>query len=130
MFGEELMLGQIEMSVDDKGRIIIPASTKREVGEKLILIYDEVLNVYEVYSLNKLSEKFQTLNNLILNAKNKREENIYKKRLYQFSKSILRSQKIDLQVRISMGKEFKEIKKVLCIGAYDHLIIEPVKNRK
>lgn len=130
MFGEELMLGQIEMSIDYKGRVIIPVSTKREVGEKLILIHDESLDIYEIYSLSKLTEKFEKLNNLILDAKNKKEENMYKKKLYQFSKSILRSQKIDLQGRISMGKEFKDIKKVLCIGAYDHLIIEPVKNKK
>lgn len=130
MFGEELILGQTEMSVDDKSRVVIPASTKREVGEKLILIYDESLEIYEIYSINKLREKFEKINTLIIESKNKNEEIQYKKKLCELSKSVLKIQKVDTQGRITIGKNFEGVKKVLCIGAYDHLIIEPVKLKK
>ena len=130
MFGEKPMFGQSELTLGDKGRIFIPASTKRESGEELVLLYNEELNVYEIYSVNKLNEKFEELNNLILNSKNKKEREFYEKRFYMLSKSILKSEKVDSQGRISTGKIFEGEEKLLCTGAYDRLFIEPIKIKK
>ena len=46
MFGENAILGHNEVSIDEKHRIIIPTSTGREQGEKLILIYDKDIELY------------------------------------------------------------------------------------
>lgn len=130
MFGEESLLGQNELKIDTKGRIFIPIETKREVGERLVLLYDEDLNIYKIYSYKKLEEKLKELNKMILNAKNKTDEIYYKKKLYEISKSILKCSKVDSQGRIIIGKIFDEQNKVLSIGCEDHLVIEKVKTKK
>lgn len=127
MFGEKSILGQTELNVDNKGRIFIPANTKREAGEELVLIYNEDLNIYEIYSITKLEERFEELNKLLLKSENKTQEIFYKKKIYELSKSILRSEKVDSQGRILTGKVFENYDKILGVGAYDHLIIEPKK---
>lgn len=130
MFGEKPIFGQSELKIDSKGRIFIPANTKREIGEELVLIFNSNLHVYEIYSVDKLKDRFELMNSLILNSKTKKDKNFYEKMMCEFSKSILRSEKIDTQGRFSTGKNFEGYEKVLSTGAYDHLIIDPIKNRK
>ena len=124
MFGENAILGHNEVSIDEKHRIIIPTSTGREQGEKLILIYDKDIELYKVYSIKKADQEFKMLNNKIRESISIREENQYKKKLLEFSKSILRCSKVDAQGRIYLTDNFKKSTKVNCIGAYDHLILE------
>lgn len=130
MFGEKPIFGQTELTIDNKGRIYIPTNTKREPGEELLLIYNSISNFYEIYGISKLTEKFEELNKLMMTSKNKTERTFYEKRLYELSKSILRSEKVDCNGRILTGKTFEGQEKVLSTGAYDHLIIELVKNKK
>ena len=127
MFGEKPMFGQNEITVDSKGRIFIPASTKRESGEELVLIDNKDLGVYEIYSTLKLKERFETINKLIIESKTKKEKLFYERMLCEISKSILRSEKVDSQGRILTGKTFEDCDKVLSTGAYDHLIIDKIK---
>ena len=130
MFGEEALLGQAELAIDNKGRFFIPATTKREKGEDLVLLYNPDLKVYEIYSIKRINEMFEELKEKLLNSKNKTEEINYRKRAYQLSKSILRCEKVDNQGRILTGKIFEGQEKLLSTGAYDHLIIEPIKSKK
>jgi len=130
MFGEKAIFGQSELTPDNKGRIFIPVYTQREAGEELVLLYNAELKLYEIYSVSKLEEKFKKLNDLMLNSKNKNEKQFYEKRLYELSKSILRSEKIDSQGRFLTGKVFEGEEKLLSTGAYDHLLIEPIKIKK
>lgn len=130
MFGEKPIFGQNELTVDPKGRIFIPANTKREPGEELVLIDNKDLGVYEIYSVDKLKERFEQLNTLISSSTTKKEKNFYSRMLCELSKSILRSEKVDSQGRFLTGKTFEDCEKVLSTGAYDHLIIDKVKNKK
>lgn len=130
MFGENPMFGQNEIKVDPKGRIFIPTSTKREPGEELVLIHNENLGVYEIYSVLKLKERFEEINKLILESTTKKEKLFYERMLCEISKSILRSEKVDSQGRFLTGKTFEGCEKVLSTGAYDHLIIDKVKIKK
>ncbi|MBR6690475.1 MAG: hypothetical protein IKL65_04015 [Bacilli bacterium] len=130
MFGEKPMFGQNEIKVDEKGRIFIPAYTKREPGEELVLMYNENLKLHEIYSVQKLDDRFKKLSDLIDKSITKKEKNFYEKMLLELSKSILRSETIDCQGRFLTGKVFEGQEKVLCTGAHDHLIIEPVKSKK
>lgn len=127
MFGDKPIFGQNELTVDSKGRIFIPASTKREPGEELVLIDNKDLGVYEIYSTLKLKERFETINKLIIESKTKKEKLFYERMLCEISKSILRSEKVDCQGRFLTGKTFEDCDKVLSTGAYDHLIIDKIK---
>lgn len=129
MFGEEYLFGQDILNIDDKNRIFIPSYTKRETGEKLVLMYDTDLELYHLYNSLKIEEIFEELNKKLLGAKTKQEEIMYKRKIYEMSKSILKSSKIDSHGRLLIGKIFEE-EKVLSIGAHDHLILKPIKNKK
>ena len=129
MFGEKAMFGQTETSRDEKGRIFIPAYTNREKGDELVLIYDEMLKVHEIYSEEALKERFNEIEKNILNAKNQKEVIFYKKMLYKLIKSILKKSTVDSQGRISIGKIFEGEERLLTTGAYNRLIIEPIKKK-
>ena len=130
MFGDKPMFGQTKLSIDDKNRIIIPVSTNREPGEELLVIDNKELKIYEIYSVKRLEERYKELDDLILNSKTKKEKIFYEKRLLELSKSILRSSIVESKGRIALGKKFEEYKEVLCTGANDRLIIEPIKINK
>lgn len=130
MFGEEPILGQNELTLDKKGRIFIPAHTKREQGDNLVLVYNKDLDVHEIYNSEKFSEILEFLNNKILNAQTKEEKIYYLKELSEASKSVLRSSKVDAQGRFLTGNVFEGEDKLLSIGCNDHLIIEKTKTKK
>lgn len=76
MFGEDIILGYKEASVDNKGRIILPKFTGAETGEKIAIVDNgpRSLKLYAVLSMKKTIdalnkncspdefEKLQTLN--------------------------------------------------------------------
>lgn len=129
MFGDQPILGQTELKIDEKGRVLIPSSTKREVGEELVVLNNRNLNLYEIYSAARLKEKIEELNSKIDKSENDFKKIHYEKLLYQLCKSVLKSGKVDSQGRFLIGKIFEDENKVLSIGAYDHLIIEPIKSK-
>jgi len=130
MFGEKPLFGQNELTVCEKGRIYIPTYTKREPGEELVLLYNSDLKLHEIYSSKLLEKKFETLNKKCADAKNTLEKVFYEKRLLELSKSILRSEKVDSNGRFLIGKIFEGEEKILSTGAFDHLILEPIKSKK
>lgn len=127
MFGEESMYGQKEVSIDEKGRMLLPAYTKREKGDKLFLIYDEDICLYQIFNFSTYDDIVNKLQNNYLNANNKMDEIYYKKRICEVSKSIISSLKVDSQGRVKIGKIYGQ-NKVLCIGSCDHVILHPTKN--
>lgn len=129
MFGEKPMFGQAEVSIDNKGRIFLPTFTSREEGDQVVLVFNDILGVHEIYSVSALEEKFKQIEEQIVKATTKKEEIFYKKRLYQLSKSVLRSVKVDSQGRVLVGKTFEGEDKLLTTGAYDRIMIEPIKKK-
>ena len=130
MFGDKPIFGQTILNIDSKNRIIVPIYTNREYGEELLLLYNKDFDIYEIYSTKRLEERYIHLNYLVLNATNKKEKNFYEKRLLELSKSILKSIKVEVNGKIALGKYFEGQKELLCTGANDHLIIEPVNHKK
>lgn len=130
MFGEESIYGQSEVTLDDKGRIILPTDTKREKGDSLVLARDNDTLQYEICSYQMFDKIINELRNKVLNSTNKIDEIYYKKRIYEISKSIVKKLKVDSQGRVNIGKIYGEIDKILCIGACDRLILEPVDEKK
>lgn len=129
MFGDKAIFGQAETSRDEKGRIFIPAFTNREKGDELVLIYDDMLKVHEIYSETALKQRFDELEQKILDSKTQKEVIFYKKMLYQLSKSILKKSIVDSQGRMSIGKTFEGEERLSTTGAYNRLIIEPIKKK-
>lgn len=129
MFGEATILGHNELTIDSKGRAFIPAETKREAGEELVLLYDEELEIYKVYSIHEIEKVLEKLNKKLLNSKSSLEALHLKKRIYEISKSVLRRSKIDSQGRMNFGTIFENYEKVLSIGCYNHLVIKPIEKK-
>ena len=127
MFGDIPIIGKNEVNVDSKGRIFIPAYTKREKGETLVLCKDNDLNIHVIYSSKRIEESLEKIDKKIENAKTDKERVKYKKAKYEILKSIIKTANVDSQGRMLIGLEFKEYEKVLTIGNYDSLIIEPIK---
>jgi len=124
MFGEEKILGQIEATIDDKNRLILPIFTKREKDDNLVLIEDKDFNIFRIYTFEQISKIFEKINDNLLKATTEKEIKKYKKQTYNLSKSILKSSKVDKLGRVAVGETFSEIDKVNVIGAYDHVILE------
>lgn len=124
MFGEENMYGQSEQIVDSKQRIFLPVSTKREEGDNLALIQDQDFDVYRIYKTQRVDELFDKISEKLSNSKTEAEIRKYKKEIYDLSKTILKTLKVDKMGRVSLGESFVGISKVNIIGARDHLILE------
>ena len=123
MFGEEKFFGKSEHIIDDKTRLSLPTSTKRETGEKILIIKDNDLDIFKLYNVEEISKLFDKINEKILNAKTKEEAIINKKKILELSEKIIRSSKVDTLGRIVLGKNFKGTEKVELIGANNHLIL-------
>lgn len=61
MFGDNQILGQKLVSVDLKGRIILPKFTYADVGDKLEIVIDNN-NILRLYNLKMLIERINRLN--------------------------------------------------------------------
>lgn len=121
MFADEMMVNQAETRTDEKGRLIIPVWTNREPSENLILLKDEELNIYRLYSPKTIKTFFEKINLKIDESTTPEQELFYKKKLLNFSKSIIKNNKIDDFGRMSTGLIKKKIN---LVGAGDHLILE------
>lgn len=124
MFGEERMFGQSEQIIDKKTRLVLPSYTKREEGEKLLLIEDKELNIYRIFRKEIISGVFDINNEKLLNVKKSSEILKIKKELLKLSKMVLKSLEVDKNGRVILGETFKNIEKVNVIGASDHIILE------
>ena len=124
MFGEERMFGQSEQIIDKKTRLVLPSYTKREEGEKLLLIEDKELNIYRIFRKEVISGVFDINNEKLLNVKKSSEILKIKKELLKLSKMVLKSLEVDKNGRVILGETFKNIEKVNVIGASDHIILE------
>ena len=125
-----MLVGQFEVTVDDKHRIILPAKTNSEKDDCLVLMYDDMIECYRIYNKTTIEKRFKELDQLILSSKSKKEERRYKIMSLEFSKSILRDFVVDSQRRIALGSEFEYKEKLSLIGGNDHLILERRRTEK
>lgn len=62
MFGEKLIFGQKEVSIDDKGRITLPAFTHAEPKDEVSFVYPETGDYVRIF----LYHKIETLMNIMI----------------------------------------------------------------
>lgn len=127
MFEDKQLYGKDELKIDTKGRIFLPKYTKREPGDELVIVYNKEISKYEIYSIKRYNEIMETLKKYSLKTVNKLEKLRYEKRIYEMCKSILKQVTVGTQNRIQIGKIYPNMQRILCIGAYDHLILEPIE---
>ena len=124
-----MILGHYEVSTDDKCRIFVPANVGSEKNDILALMFDEELGCHKLYHANTIKSYFDSLDNLMSNAKSDEELKKYMLWSYKLSKSILKECVVDGQRRIFLGNIFTPNEQLLLMGANNHLILERKKNK-
>lgn len=106
MFGDELILGKGTVKIDNKGRMFIPAHTKVEENDKIILEKSSKdndvalkLHVYQKYF--DILERFKQLRD---NATSIEEFNRYEKEIEEISVKLHAIVTVDKQHRIIVPK--------------------------
>lgn len=127
MFGEKSIYGQSSVKIDNKGRMFLPAFTKREIGDNLVLIRDNDISRYKICSSNRLDEIIKELRQKKLAALTEIEKENYSKAELLLIKSFIKNLKVDNQKRVNTGKIFEGIDRILCIGDFDSIILEPIE---
>jgi len=106
MFGDELILGQGTVKLDSKGRMFIPAHTKVEENDRIILEKttkdDEVaLKLHVSQKYFEILERFKQLRD---NATSIEEFNRYEKEIEEISIKLYAIVTVDKQHRIIVPK--------------------------
>ena len=61
--GDNMLIGEYHHNIDEKGRLIIPAKFRNELGDKFVITkgLDKCLFIYSLTEWNKLIEKLSAL---------------------------------------------------------------------
>ena len=111
--------GEFQHSLDEKGRLILPALFRDSLGSKYMLSkgMEKIVCVYPMDTWAKLEEKLNALNSF--NMKNQK----FKRRFFSGSREC----EIDRQGRTLINQEFRSYgnltRDVYIVGAGDHLEI-------
>lgn len=124
MFGDETLIGLSKVNVDCKGRMFLPAKTKREKGDKLVLVYDKDIDKYIIYKLEDIESSLKFFSEKINKESSALKIVEWKKRELEFSRSILKNLTVDAQGRIQLMEPLTNYKSLILVGCRDHLIIE------
>ena len=130
MFGDRTLLGTYEVSVDSKNRIILPAKTGREVGEELVLAYDEDLKKYFIYKLSDVEDKIKYYEDIIEITSSEEEIVKLKSKEYEYAKRLKDILTVEKQGRIKLNSDLGKYKKLILIGCGNNIYIEPGNEKK
>jgi DNA-binding transcriptional regulator/RsmH inhibitor MraZ len=123
MFGEEMLIGHNDVLVDNKNRIFLPTYTKREKDDEVLLMYDQDIDRYLLFSKKVIEKKISKLETLIATAKTEQERKECKLLLYTFYEGIIKRCRVDASGRISLGETFNVGDTLTIVGANDHLVL-------
>ena len=123
MFGDNLLVGVHQYKIDSKGRMFLPASTGREYGEKVYLVYDNELETYAIYPDKVLREMMKKYDDQIPKSSSTAELKFNKEKLEEFSRNVLGSFAVDTQGRICFGNKLDYEGQIDIVGAYNRLIL-------
>ena len=130
MFGDKTLIGQFDVSTDDKGRMFIPSKFNSEVGDNLVLMYDDAIDAYKLYNIKTFEDKIKYLLNLVEESKTESEKRERSILLQKFWKQVLLECSADKQRRISLSQVFEKHEELFLCGAGDHVIIERKNHKK
>lgn len=124
-----LFVGQSTTRIDSKNRLFIPSSIGTMKLDSYVIVFDEEMDCFKLYSVEEMKIELERLKELINNAKTVKEKRFHKNNFYTFCKSILKESKTDKQGRITLPQVYESGTELLVFGAGDHLVVEP-KNKK
>lgn len=107
MFGDKLIIGSKECSIDSKRRFFIPKSVCAEANDELVfcITQEDNLVVYNITSLNKTIESYESK---IKDSENLEFIKAMKEEMEKVYASCLCSSKVDKQGRVIISQEVCE----------------------
>lgn len=121
MFGQESIYGQRMVTVDHKGRLMLPKFTGIEPQE-ILLIVDNI-DYLSLYKEEMIETKIKMLEELYINSDSDKKRKI-ELELLKIYESVLKKVKSDNQRRINLGEIKTDSNNFLCVGAKDHVIFK------
>jgi MraZ protein len=124
--GEKMFLGQYEHSLDEKGRVIMPAKFREDLGDSFVITFglDKCLFIYPREEWEKLAHNLETL------PLGKKDTRAFKRTLA--SRALVSN--CDQQGRVVIAKylrDYAEIEKnVMIIGVFERIEIWDMKKWK
>ena len=127
MLGDEILLFQTTVTIDDKTRILMPSKTLVKPKEQLIL-YDSREGYLSIYSAIEFEERLKYLQNQArreFEKGNFNQKDLYKCQLAFECARVFDKQNVDSARRLLLGKyimeKFNFDKEVFMEGEYDHI---------
>jgi MraZ protein len=124
--GEKMFLGQYEHSLDEKGRVIMPAKFREDLGDSFVITFglDKCLFIYPMEEWEKLAHNLEAL------PFGKKDTRAFKRTLA--SRALI--SRFDQQGRVVLAKylrDYAEIEKnVMIIGVFERIEIWDMKKWK
>ena len=117
MFGDNIIIGYSNSSVDEKKRIILPKFTGAAPGDKLIVIpEDNRLAIYSSYILEEYVDKIDEI-------KDFREKKELLKEFREYCESVIAEVIVDKSKRIALSNIDFNDNKVIVRGSGDRVVI-------
>lgn len=129
MFGEDLMIGKREATIDEKNRVILGASTYAEKGDELAMLLSNDKTYLKLFRRELIETKIRELLEQESKAKDAKEQSFIEQKLSLYKDSVVALPKVEAQRRLSIPKEVVEELKlqghVYVVGAFDSVEIYP-----
>ena len=117
MFGDKVLIGYSNTTVDDKKRLFLPKFTCAEAGEKLIVIPED--DRLAIYSSSVLDEYVDRIDSI----KDFKERKTFLTEFREYCESIITEVTVDKAKRISLSNiEFND-RNIIVQGSGDRIII-------
>ena len=129
MFGEDLMIGKRETTIDGKNRVILGASTYAEKGDELAMLLSNDKTYLKLFRRELIETKIRELLEQESKAKDAKEQSFIEQKLSLYKDSVVSLPKVEAQRRLSIPKEVVDELKlqghVYVVGAFDSVEIYP-----
>lgn len=129
MFGEDLMIGKREATIDEKNRVILGASTYAEKGDELAMLLSNDKTYLKLFRRELIETKIRELLEQESKAKDAKEQSFIEQKLSLYKDSVVSLPKVEAQRRLSIPKEVVEELKlqghVYVVGSFDSVEIYP-----
>lgn len=129
MFGEDLMIGKREATIDEKNRVILGASTYAEKGDELAMLLSNDKTYLKLFRRELIETKIRELLEQESKAKDAKEQSFIEQKLSLYKDSVVALPKVDAQRRMLIPKEVVKAlnikSNVYIVGAFDWIEIYP-----
>ena len=98
MFGEDLMIGKRETTIDGKNRVILGASTYAEKGDELAMLLSNDKTYLKLFRRELIETKIRELLEQESKAKDAKEQSFIEQKLSLYKDSVVSLPKVEAQI--------------------------------